>query len=99
MKIVWNNNALESLDKNIEYLKKKWSVNDVEKFLEIIDKKIEILKSFPEIGTLCEFKPLLRQPVITKHITLFYEVEIDVIYLPLFWLNYNDKADLQMFLS
>lgn len=99
MKIVWNNNALESLDKNIDHLKKKWSINDVEKFLEIVDKKIEILKSFPEIGTLCEFKPLLRQLVITKHITLFYEVEIDVIYLHLFWLNYNDKADLQMLLS
>ena len=99
MKIVWNNNALESLDKNIDYLKKKWSTRDVEIFLDIVDEKVEILKSFPEIGTLCEFKPLLRQFVITKHITLFYEIEIDAIYLHLFWLNFNDKADLQMLLS
>ena len=97
MKIVWNNNALESLDENIDYLKKKWSMRDVEIFLDIVDEKVEILKSFPEIGTLCEFKLLLRQFVITKHITLFYE--IDAIYLHLFWLNFNDKVDLQMLLS
>ena len=99
MKIVWNNNTLESLDKNIEYLKKRWSVNDVLKFLEIVDENIEILKSFPEMGKICEFKPLLRQLLITKHITLFYEVEIDAIYLHLFWLNYKDNTDLQMLLS
>ena len=40
-----------------------------------IDEKIEILKSFPEMGKICEFKPLLRQLLITKHITLFHEVE------------------------
>lgn len=39
MKIVWNNNALESLDKNIDHLKKKWSTNDVINFLDIVDKK------------------------------------------------------------
>lgn len=99
MKIVWNNNALESLDKNIAHLKKKWTTNDVLNFLNIVDEKVELLKSFPNMGTICEFKPLLRQLVITKHITLFYEVEIDTIYLHLFWLNFNDRENLQMLLS
>lgn len=99
MKIVWNNNALESLDKNIDHLKKKWSINDVVNFLDIVEEKVELLKTFPEIGTICVFKPLLRELVITKHITLFYEVETDTIYLHLFWLNFNDKQNLQMLLS
>ena len=99
MKIIWNHNALSSLDENINYLKKNWSIKDVENFLEVVDEKVRMLKSFPEIGTLCEFKPLLRQLMITKHITLFYEIEIDAIYLHLFWLNFNDKAALQMLLS
>ena len=99
MKIVWNNNALLSLDNNINHLKKKWSMNDVVNFLNIVEEKVELLKKFPEIGTICDFKPLLRELVITKHITLFYEIEIDTIYLHLFWVNFNDKENLQMLLS
>lgn len=99
MKIVWNQNALDSLDRNIIFLKKKWTTKDVENFLDIVDEKIKLLKTFPEIGRICDFKPLLRQLVITKHITLFYEIETEIIYLHLFWLNFNDNSELQMFLS
>ena len=99
MKIVWNQHALNSLDKNIEYLKNNWSQKSVLDFLDIVDSKILMLKKNSHIGTICEFKPLLRELVITKHITLFYEVEVDKIYLHLFWLNYNDPKDLQMLFS
>lgn len=99
MKIVWNQNAYKSLDKNLNHLKAKWTKKDIENFLDILEEKVKLLETFPEIGTVCEFKPLLRQLVITKHITLFYEVEINKIYLHLFWLNFNDKTELQMILS
>lgn len=99
MKIVWNKNALSSLDKNLDHLKSNWTINDVENFLNIVDEKLNVLKDFPEMGTLCEFKPLLRMLVITKHITLFYEVDSEIIYLHLFWLNYNNPTDLQMLFS
>lgn len=99
MKVIWNQHALDSLDKNVEYLKNKWTTADVENFLNIVDEKISSLLKNPQIGTICEFKPLLRQLVITKHITLFYEVEPNKIYLHLFWLNYRNPKELQMFLT
>lgn len=99
MKIVWNQNALDSLDKNIEYLKKRWSVKEVADFLEIVDSKVLTLQKNPHIGTICEFKPLLRQLVITKHVTLFYEVEPEKIYLHLFWLNFQNPEKLKMLIS
>jgi len=80
MEIVWTNNALNSLDKNIDYLKKKWSYKDIDNFLQIVDEKITLLKQNPEIGTICEFKPTLRRLVITKHITLFYEIDTNNIF-------------------
>lgn len=99
MRIVWNQNALDSLDKNINHLKKNWSTDVLVNFLDIVDEKVELLKTYPEMGIICEFKPILRQLVITKHITLFYEVETDEIYLHLFWLNFSDSLVLQMLLS
>lgn len=79
MRIVWNQNALDSLDKNINHLKKNWSTEVLVNFLDIVDEKVELLKTYPEMGVIFEFKPVLRQLVITKHITLFYEVETDEI--------------------
>lgn len=99
MEIIWTNSAYKSLDENIEHLKKNWSVKEIDNFLNIVDEKIAVLKTNPEIGTIYEFKPLFRQLVITKHITLFYEVETTKIYLHLFWLNFKNPEALQMFFS
>lgn len=99
MEIIWTNTAYQSLDENIDYLKKDWSIKEIEEFFDIVDEKVILLKSHPEIGTIYEIKPSHRKLVITKHITLFYEVEEPKIYLHLFWLNFKNPEKLQMFFS
>ncbi len=99
MEIVFNQTAYDNLDKILEYLRNKWTYNEVENFLEVLEEKINVLKKFPQMGTICEFKPLLRELVINNHITMYYEVEPNQIYVHLFWSNHRNPKDLQMLLS
>lgn len=50
MRIVWNQNALDSLDENINHLKKNWSAEVLVNFLDIVDEKVELLKNVPRNG-------------------------------------------------
>ncbi len=98
MKVILNQTALDNLDKNIEYLKQKWTQNEIINFFELLDKKIELLRKNPEMGTICEFKPLLRELVINNHIKMYYEVEPHQIYIHLFWSTHRNPSDLEMLL-
>lgn len=101
MNVVWNKYAYNSLNSNISYLKEKWTTRDISNFLDIVDEKVSMIVDNPYIGAMSEFNNRLRRLVITKHITLFYEVdeEQEKIYLHLFWLNFKDPNTLQMLLT
>lgn len=99
MRIVWNQKALDSLDDNITFLKKRWTKREVYNFLGRVAKTINILEHHPELGTIFDLKPILRKIKVTSQITLFYEIDGDTIHLHLFWLNFKDPSGLQVLFS
>lgn len=83
MEVKWSTKALDSLDENISYLKKEWSKKEVKNFLDKVESNINQIKNNPHIGTVFEKFNFIRKYPITKQITLFYEIDKDVIYLHL----------------
>ena len=47
--IVWRKKAREKFIIIIEYLQKEWSERTAEEFINKVEKKVELLKSFPQI--------------------------------------------------
>jgi len=98
MEVIWHRKAFTSLDKNIDYLKKVWSQNEVVQFLDKVENAIQVIIENPNIGLVYEELPILRKLLITKEIYLFYEVDNQKLYIVLFWNNYQDPESLQVLL-
>lgn len=71
-KITWSHLAVPSFSNNIEYLQKEWINKEIEKFIKAIERKLELLKSQPEIGALTNKRHSVRKTLIGKRIILIY---------------------------
>jgi len=94
MKIEWTFLAKSDYWENIEYLEEKWTKNDVLNFIKKVDTSISLLKSKTVLFTKSDYRDVYKM-VITKHITLFYSMDSEVIYLLRFWNNYQDSTTLK----
>src|SRR5690606_6626486 len=99
MEVFWHHKAYTSLDKNIDYLKKEWTQNEVAQFLDKVEVAIELVLKNNELGVIFEDIPTLRKILITKEIYMFYEVDNERLYIVLFWNNYQNPDNLQMLFS
>ena len=52
LKIVWTENAIQNYKLVIDYLLLEWSLPVAQKFAETIDRRIDVLSRFPNIGLL-----------------------------------------------
>ena len=74
MEFVWTNNASEEYIQILKYLEKKWSFTAANKFVQVVDEKLElILTNYYTFQKVEEKK--VQKFFITKHISLFYAVE------------------------
>ena len=80
-KIVWRKKAGGRFREITEYLKREWSVKVAEEFVEIVLKKVELLKVFPGMGKSSAKKPGMKKLVLTKHNMLVYRIKEDKIIL------------------
>jgi len=74
LEVVWTENAIQDYKLVIDYLLLEWSVPVAEKFAETIDKRIEVLSRFPNIGIVSTKDLSIRSIVITKHNKLYYRL-------------------------
>ena len=99
MEVVWSLTAAKSYRKNLEYLKEEWSVNEIENFINIVDRAIVTISKNPEIGRRSDVSQHYRQFIIIKQITLYYRVTSHNIRLVCFFNNYQDPEKLKEFLT
>ena len=89
MTIHWSELAKIDYWKNIEYLEKEWTLNEVNSFMDKVNEIIELLSK-----NNVAFKPSLYkntfQVTVLKQITLYYRIENNKIELLRFWNNYQD---------
>lgn len=85
--IRWSKYSDEKLDSIVDYLLNNWGERSVKIFLKKIYETIELIKEFPEIGSLEYAAKNIRGIKIVKQITLFYKVTDHAIII----LNFYDN--------
>jgi len=72
--VTWTENAIEDFKSLIDYLLRERPLPVAEKFIETIEKRIEVLSKFPNIGIASLKDPSIRNIILTKHNKLYYRV-------------------------
>ncbi len=70
--IIWSSLAIRTYGDNIDYLEKEWSSKEVNNFIKATERKLAILKEFPETGFSAKQDHYLRRTLIGKRIILIY---------------------------
>ena len=74
LEIVWSTKADKRFDKIIDYLFTNWGEITTKNFIQKVFNFIDILKEFPEIGTIENKEYDIRAFTIVKQINIFYQV-------------------------
>ena len=86
-------NSADSDFKNIEdYLLKEWSYDVLVDFYDKYDKALEILSSEKVVFSRYE-ETEFRKYLLTKHNTIIYKIENDIIYIVRILQNFQDPND------
>ncbi|EDM45387.1 hypothetical protein SCB49_06257 [unidentified eubacterium SCB49] len=98
--INWTLTAELTYHKEIEFILKKWSYDEVEKFIKLVEDKIQVLSSGTMTGTSSSIKGV-RVLVISKQTSLAYTVleNQSRIELLSFWNNQSNPEDYKEYLE
>jgi plasmid stabilization system protein ParE len=89
MKLIWSDKAEEDFDCNIDYLYRDWNEEVVLDFTTETARVLKIIRNTPRAFRK-DKKTNVHCASITKHITLFYDVQQKEIVLLRFWNNYQN---------
>jgi len=88
-KVEWTRLAHISLESNLEFINKRWSIAVVKKFLELLSDTIHIIQNNPFIFPSSVYFPAYKAAKIHNNVTMYYKVErkTSTIYIMLIWPN------------
>jgi plasmid stabilization system protein ParE len=72
-KVVLSKRATLRLEKLLRYLETEWSLKTKNEFIRKLDKSVEQIRLYPEIGLETGYIAGLRKYVVTKQISLYYK--------------------------
>jgi uncharacterized HAD superfamily protein len=94
-KEIWTETASFEYDQNIDYVLKRWSEKEALRFIDKVESILYDIKKGTLEYPLTE-KGNVRKCVVTKQITLFYEIDMNNnLVLLSFWNNYQDTERLE----
>ena len=95
-KEIWTETASFEYEQNIDYVLQRWSEKEALRFINKVESIIYDLKKETIEYPLTE-RENIRKCVITKQITLFYEIDSNNnLVLLSFWNNYQDTEKLEL---
>ncbi len=75
-----------------EYLLRKWSLNVLSNFYEKYDRALEIISS--DHVVLSQYEDTeFRKYILTRHNTIIYKIEADIVYIVRVLQNYQDPEE------
>ena len=80
-KVIWSENSVKELESIITYLEDNWSEKEIRKFIQQLNDRIHLIKSYPRIFPSSPKSNKVRKAVLNKRTTIFYRVAPDVIEL------------------
>jgi plasmid stabilization system protein ParE len=79
MRVIWSLQASRQLRSIKTYLLEKWSQNEINNFLLKIKRFERFVTGFPRLYPASLKHPNIRKAVITKHQSILYEIDNDLI--------------------
>lgn len=77
--IFWTDEANTNYDNIINYLSIHWSIKEKTEFVRKLEKRIEVIKQFPEIFPKSSLYINTHRAVLTEQITIYYSIEKEII--------------------
>lgn len=93
--IVWTDEALQGLQRTINYLEQRWTQKEIRNFTRLLDKHLNIIKENPKIFPQSNKSIDIRRTVLSKQTTIYYKVEDSTIYLLTLFDNRQDPNKLK----
>ena len=93
-KIFWTPIGLESLREVQSFILEHWNQHVLDYFIDLIDKRIDQLKSNPKLAPIIESTEY-RKLLIHKNVSIFYTLESEIIKILLVWDNRQDLRTLK----
>ncbi|MEM6362263.1 MAG: type II toxin-antitoxin system RelE/ParE family toxin [Bacteroidota bacterium] len=93
----WTDEAILTLNENIEYLRRNWDLAAINNFLDRVDEVIEAIEENPNLYPVYRKVDDVHKCVLNKSITLYYRVvspsQIDLI---TFWNTHKNPTGLTL---
>jgi plasmid stabilization system protein ParE len=89
--VFWADDAIETFNSIVLFIENKWSIKDAEKFVRHSDKIIDLIAEQPYMYK-ASLNNNVRQAIITKQTSMFYEVHHEFITILFFWDNRQEPA-------
>jgi plasmid stabilization system protein ParE len=80
-KLFWTDEAIENLEKILDYLNDRWTQREINNFKKKLARQIFIIQQNPNIFPISPYNIRLRKAVLSKQTTVFYEFSGQIIYL------------------
>lgn len=93
--VKWSPASEEDFEEIVTYLVSHWSPKVADRFIQLIDENLLIIKKEPKIFPLINKQLNIRKCVITKHNTLFYRTSKDLIEIIRLFDNRQDPTTLK----
>jgi plasmid stabilization system protein ParE len=93
-RVSWTSKARESYNQNLDYLAQNWEEKVYSDFVDRVESVINNIGRNPKMYVLIDPNRSIYRCVVTKHISLFYQVAGDVILLIVFWNNFREPEKL-----
>jgi plasmid stabilization system protein ParE len=89
-KLIWSEEAVSNIESILKYLGSNWSETEIENFKSLLSKNLELISIFPTIFPKSEFAPNLWRAILSKHISIFYKIINEAIYIAYLFDNRQD---------
>tara|TARA_R110000868_G_scaffold133885_2_gene345665 strand:+ start:185 stop:484 length:300 start_codon:yes stop_codon:yes gene_type:complete len=79
--IIWSDEAISNLERILDYLERKWTEREINRFKELLSRQLELIQNNPELFPKSTTQQLLRKAVLSKQTSIYYLIREQSIYL------------------
>jgi len=83
-KLIWSEEALTNLKGIIDYLESRWTIKEIKKFAQLLDKQLKLIEDNPYLFAKSDKSEEMRKSVLSRQTTIYYRIinyEIHIITL------------------
>jgi plasmid stabilization system protein ParE len=74
-KLIWSDNAIRNLKSIITYLENAWTEKEIRKFVQLLNRQLILVQTNPYLFPLIKKSINLRKAVLSKQISVYYQIE------------------------